>query len=117
MRACLKDRVFGPEWLKQIAAMKYDEPFTLPPDLELSVQDVKKALAAVTPIKGFPGAIWSPPIEKQQVSPGATMKRAARKAIRYGRGLTVIIAQLGTRTALMPSSSADAFGYLTSVAW
>ena len=27
---------------KQIAAMKYDDPFTLPPDLELSVQDAKK---------------------------------------------------------------------------
>ena len=40
VRACLKDRVFGPEWLKQIAAMKYDEPFTLPPDLD--VQDAKK---------------------------------------------------------------------------
>ena len=35
VRARLKDRVLGPEWLKQIAAMKYDDPFTLPPDLEL----------------------------------------------------------------------------------
>ena len=42
VRARLKDRVLGPEWLKQIAAMKYDDPFTLPPDLELSVQDAKK---------------------------------------------------------------------------
>ena len=40
VRACLKDRVLGPEWLKQIAAMKYDDPFTLRP--ELSVQDAKK---------------------------------------------------------------------------
>jgi hypothetical protein len=32
----------GPEWLKQFAAMTYDDPFTLPPDLELSVQDAKK---------------------------------------------------------------------------
>jgi hypothetical protein len=43
VRARLKGRVLGPEWLKQIAAMKYDEdPLTLPPDLELSVQDAKK---------------------------------------------------------------------------
>jgi hypothetical protein len=41
VRARLKGRVLGPEWLKQIAAMKYDDPFTLPPDLELSVQDAK----------------------------------------------------------------------------
>ena len=42
VRARLNNRVLGPEWLKQIAAMKYDDPFTLPPDLELSVQDAKK---------------------------------------------------------------------------
>ena len=30
VRARLKGRVLGPEWLKQIAAMKYDDPFTLP---------------------------------------------------------------------------------------
>jgi hypothetical protein len=29
VRARLKGRVLGPEWLKQIAAMKYDDPFTL----------------------------------------------------------------------------------------
>ena len=42
VRARLKGRVLGPEWLKQIAAMKYDHPFTLPPDLELSVADAKR---------------------------------------------------------------------------
>jgi hypothetical protein len=42
LRARLNGRVLGPEWLKRIAAMKYDDPFTLPPDLELSVQDAKK---------------------------------------------------------------------------
>ena len=35
--------MLGPEWLKQIAAMKFDDnPFTLPPDLELSVEDAKR---------------------------------------------------------------------------
>ena len=43
VRARLKGRVLGPEWLKQIAAMKFDDnPFTLPPDLELSVEDAKR---------------------------------------------------------------------------
>ena len=39
----LKGLVLGPEWLKQIAAMTYDDnPFTLPPNLELSVEDAKR---------------------------------------------------------------------------
>ena len=43
VRVRLKGRVLGPEWLKQIAAMTYDDnPFTLPPDLELSVEDAKR---------------------------------------------------------------------------
>ena len=43
VRARLKGIVLGPEWLKQIAAMTYDDnPFTLPPDLELSVEDAKR---------------------------------------------------------------------------
>ena len=42
VRARLKGRVLGPEWLKQIAALKYDDPFTLPSDLELSVEDAKR---------------------------------------------------------------------------
>jgi hypothetical protein len=42
VRARLKGRVLGPEWLKQIEALKYDDPFTLPPDLELSVEDAKR---------------------------------------------------------------------------
>ena len=43
VRARLKGLVLGPEWLKQIAAMTYDDnPFTLPPNLELSVEDAKR---------------------------------------------------------------------------
>jgi hypothetical protein len=43
VRARFKDLLIGPESLQQIAATKYDkDPFTLPPDLELSVEDVKK---------------------------------------------------------------------------
>jgi hypothetical protein len=42
VRARLKGRVLGPEWLKQIGALKYAHPFTLPPDLELSVEDAKR---------------------------------------------------------------------------
>ena len=41
VRARLKGRVLGPEWLKQIASLTYDDnPFTL--DLELSVEDAKR---------------------------------------------------------------------------
>jgi hypothetical protein len=42
VRARLKGRVLGPEWLKQIEALKFDDPFTLPPDLELSTVDAKR---------------------------------------------------------------------------
>jgi hypothetical protein len=62
----LKERVLGPEWLKQIAAMKYDDPFTLPPYLELSVQDSKK----LWPLWRHKGTSWShlvPTNEKQQL--------------------------------------------------
>jgi hypothetical protein len=39
-----KGRVYGPEWLKQLAEIKFaeDDPWALPPDLELSVEDVKR---------------------------------------------------------------------------
>ena len=48
VRARSKNRVFGPEWLKQIAQLKVDEanPFALPPDIELSVEDAKRKWAA-----------------------------------------------------------------------
>jgi hypothetical protein len=41
IRAQLKGRMLGPEWLKQISKMKFSDKsaFTLPPDLELSVED------------------------------------------------------------------------------
>ena len=42
VRARLKGRILGPEWLKQIEALKYDDPFTLPRDLELSIKDAKR---------------------------------------------------------------------------
>ena len=43
VRARLNCIVLGPEWLKQIGAMTYDDnPFTLPPNLELSVEDAKR---------------------------------------------------------------------------
>jgi hypothetical protein len=42
VRARLNGRILGPEWLKQIEALKYDDPFTLPPDLELSTEDAKR---------------------------------------------------------------------------
>ena len=43
VRARLKGIVLGLEWLKQIAAMTYDDnPFTLPPNLELPVEDAKR---------------------------------------------------------------------------
>ena len=48
VRARLKGRVLGPEWLKQIASLTYDDnPFTLPPDLELSVEDGEEAVATL----------------------------------------------------------------------
>ena len=43
VRATLKGLILGPEWLKQVESIKYDEhPFTLPPDLRLSVEDAKR---------------------------------------------------------------------------
>jgi hypothetical protein len=42
VRAMLNGRVLGPGWLKQVERLKYDDPFTLPPDLELSVEDAKR---------------------------------------------------------------------------
>ena len=41
--------MLGTEWLKQIEALKYDDPFTLPPDLELSVAGREAALAYLSP--------------------------------------------------------------------
>jgi hypothetical protein len=43
VRARRKGRMFGPEWLKQISKMKFDDndAFALPPDIELSVEDAK----------------------------------------------------------------------------
>jgi hypothetical protein len=41
VRVRLNGRILGPEWLKQIEALKYDDPFTLPPNLELSTEDAK----------------------------------------------------------------------------
>jgi hypothetical protein len=42
VRARFKGRVLGPAWLKQIEALKDDEAFELPPDLELSVEDARQ---------------------------------------------------------------------------
>jgi hypothetical protein len=42
VRARLNGRVLGPKLLKQVEAMKQDTPFTLPPELELSVKDAKR---------------------------------------------------------------------------
>ena len=44
VRARLKGLVYGPEWLKQIAKSKYHEtnPYALPPDIGLSVEDAKR---------------------------------------------------------------------------
>ncbi len=44
VRARLNGRVLGPEWLKQVEKLVHDpnDPFALPPDLELSVEDVQK---------------------------------------------------------------------------
>jgi hypothetical protein len=44
VRARLNGRVLGPEWLKLVGKLKNDPayPFELPPDLELSVDDVKR---------------------------------------------------------------------------
>ena len=66
VRARLKDRVLGPEWLKQIAAMKYDDPFTLPPDLELSEQ-MQKSFGRCDADKGISWSHLVPTNEKQQL--------------------------------------------------
>jgi len=44
VRARSKGRLFGPEWLKQISKMKFDDKsaFALPPDIELSVEDATR---------------------------------------------------------------------------
>jgi hypothetical protein len=43
VRARSKGLVLGPEWIKQFSKMTYDDgnPFALPPDIELSIDDVK----------------------------------------------------------------------------
>ena len=43
VRARSEGKLFGPKWLKQLAAMRVDDdnPFALPPDLELSVEDAR----------------------------------------------------------------------------
>ncbi len=44
VRARLNGRVLGPEWLKQVSKLETDgtNPFALPPDLELSVEDAER---------------------------------------------------------------------------
>jgi hypothetical protein len=42
VRARLKGRLLGPEWRRQLASMKTDDSFELPPDLELSVEDAER---------------------------------------------------------------------------
>jgi hypothetical protein len=44
VRARLKGVIYGPEWLKQISKVKYDDsnPYTLPADFELSVEDARR---------------------------------------------------------------------------
>jgi len=44
VRARSKGLVLGPEWLKQIAKIKFDDHdrLALPPDLELSVEDARR---------------------------------------------------------------------------
>jgi hypothetical protein len=46
VRARSKGLVLGPEWIKQLSKMTYDEdnPFALPPDIELSIDDVKEEI-------------------------------------------------------------------------
>jgi hypothetical protein len=46
VRARSKGLVLGPEWIKQLSKMKYDHdnPFSLPADIELSIDDVKKEI-------------------------------------------------------------------------
>jgi hypothetical protein len=44
VRARRGEVVFGPEWLKQISKMRFSDtdPFALPPDIELSVEDAMR---------------------------------------------------------------------------
>jgi hypothetical protein len=44
VRARLNGRLLGPEWLKQIDRMIFDDtnPVQLPPDIELSVKDAER---------------------------------------------------------------------------
>jgi hypothetical protein len=46
VRARSKGLVLGSEWIKQLSKMKYDHdnPFSLPADIELSIDDVKKEI-------------------------------------------------------------------------
>jgi hypothetical protein len=43
VRARSKGRVLGPQWLRQLEVMTFDDadPFALTPDLELSVEDAR----------------------------------------------------------------------------
>ena len=43
VRARSKGRVLGPEWLAQLSKMKFSDEsaYTLPPDIELSVEDAE----------------------------------------------------------------------------
>jgi hypothetical protein len=44
VRACHNGVIYGPEWLKQLAKITFmeGEPFALPPDIELSVEDARR---------------------------------------------------------------------------
>ena len=44
VRARRKGIVLGPQWRKQIANLRVDDtnPFALPPDIELSIEDAKR---------------------------------------------------------------------------
>jgi len=48
VRARSKGRVFGPEWLAQLSKMKFsaESAYTLPPDIELSVEDAERLWGA-----------------------------------------------------------------------
>ena len=46
VRARSKGLVLGPEWIKQLSKITYgdDNPFALPRDIELSIDDVTKEI-------------------------------------------------------------------------
>ena len=46
VRARSEGLVLGPEWIKQLSKMTFDDdnPFALPPDIEVSIEDVKKEI-------------------------------------------------------------------------